>query len=196
MVPAALDRLATHILANPVFLHQGDRLANLEDVAGLNDLVLLPGNFNPLHDGHVGMTDIIESVTGKRVVFEIDIHQPHKPAIPPADVLQRAARINGRGVDLLVTENLPLYIDKARRYPGVGFAIGADAALRMLDPKWGPNVDEMIGEFFRLGTRFYVFDRGNLKASDIVSHEREHLFIPVPGQWDISSSELRAASNG
>jgi hypothetical protein len=72
---------------------------------------------------------------------------------------RRAAYIRSRGGVAYFTEGDPLYIDKARRRPHAAFVIGADAALRMLDPKWGVAPGALLEEFQSLGTCFHVAPR-------------------------------------
>jgi hypothetical protein len=100
------------------------------------------------------MARAVEAMTGDRPVWWITAEPPHKPAVPFAELLARATRL--RGHDTLFSRGDPLYIDKARRYPGCAFVIGTDALARMLDPKWGPSVSALVDEFRRLETRFYV----------------------------------------
>jgi len=103
---------------------------------------------------------------------------------------------------VVFTQNDPLFIDKARRFPGASFLIGADSVERLLDPRWyggkSEAVIDMLSEFERLGTRFYVFGRdsgnGMVRMSDIpvIGHFKS-LFIEMPdNKFKISSSQLRA----
>jgi hypothetical protein len=116
-----------------------------------------PGTFDPPHEGHFGMARAVEALTGQRPVFWITAEPPHKPAVPFVELLGRAALL--RGHDTLFSRGDPLYIDKARRYPGCAFVIGTDSVARMLDPKWGPSVGALVDELRQLGTRFYVTSR-------------------------------------
>jgi hypothetical protein len=151
-----------------------------------------PGTFDPPHEGHFGMAAAAQAVTGRRPVWWITAEPPHKPPVPFAELLGRASRL--RGHDTLFSRGDPLYIDKARRYPGCGFVIGTDALARMLDPKWGPSVPVLVEEFRRLETRFYVTTRvvdGTLVTLRDVPHAPADLCVELPGRWDVSSTELR-----
>jgi cytidylyltransferase-like protein len=129
------------------------------------DVVLLPGAFNPIHQGHREMAIAVSKKTGKPVVYMISGDSPHKPRMTAQEMLARVAMFrrerlrNAIGEAVLFGHQDPLYIDKARRYPGASFAIGADAMIRMLDPSWGPEIAPMLREFGELGTTFYVFGR-------------------------------------
>lgn len=202
---AALSGGATHyenkavfsrILARPFFAADGRRHVAAERVVGL-----LPGAFNPPHDGHFTPRTRAERMIGGRVAFQLTIDTPHKPRLSPADVLQRAAML--RGHDLLVTQGYPLYVDKARRFPGKAFVIGADALARMLDDRWGPQVTPMLCELSELGASFVVAPRrvnGRLlRLHDVldaagVHPDRRFLFRELDGvDVELSSSAMRAA---
>lgn len=116
-----------------------------------NGLVLFPGAFNPPHEGHLWMA---REYSG---TFHLTVNPPHKEGLSVAQVLQRAKLLEG--YDRMFTRDDPLYIDKARRFPGAKFMVGVDAIERMLDPKWGPNVASMLDEFRKLGIKFLVADR-------------------------------------
>lgn len=105
-----------------------------------------------------------------------------------------------QGHDCLFTQDDPLYMDKARRFPGRSFLVGADALARLLDLRWGHEVEPMLEEFARLGTTFRV--NGRLVDGEYLTPEaliarvpaRFHaLFVPVAGRWDLSSTDVRCA---
>jgi nicotinic acid mononucleotide adenylyltransferase/nicotinamide mononucleotide (NMN) deamidase PncC len=151
-----------------------------------------PGTFDPPHSGHLGMAVAVEALTGTRPVMWITAEPPHKPPVPFAELLRRARRLHG--YDVLFSRGEPLYIDKARRYPGCAFLIGSDSLVRLLDPKWGLDVPALVKEFTELGTRFYVTSRvtdGTLLTLGDIPDAPRHLCIEVDGRWDVSSTELR-----
>lgn len=136
------------IQKRPFFTANGKRLPL--PTSG-NGLTLFPGAFNPPHEAHTWL--------GKEnnATFHITINPPHKDALSIAQVLERAKMLEG--FDRLFTTNDPLYLDKARCFPGARFIVGSDALVRMLDPKWGPDPMKMMDEFRHLGVRFLVADR-------------------------------------
>ena len=155
---------------------------------------IFPGAFDPPHEGHLALAR--ETGTALPAVFAICATPPHKPELSVGDMLRRTKLLGGR--DRLFTEGDPLYLDKARRFPGRTFLLGTDALLRMLDPRWGTPVEPMLAEFAQLGTRFRVSARlveGVLVTPDEViagvAPEHRELFESVPGRWDVSSSEVR-----
>ena len=165
------------------------------------DLVLFPGTFDPCHDGHVMIADAVERQFGRRVAYAITADPVHKPALGAVDLLDRVASIrvrDGGARPILLTEGDPLFVDKARRFPGAGIALGVDALLRMLDPSWGPGVGEMLETFRALGTTFYVVGRvvdGRWMTMEEVPIPEtfRDLFHSADGRRDVSSTELRGA---
>lgn len=187
------------LFARPLFRRSGGR-APTSDLP--SEVVLFPGAFNPPHEGHLGGARWVEREAGRPVVFAITVDPPHKAPLGTADVLRRAAWL--RGHDVLFTQGDPLYLDKARRFPGAGFVVGADALVRMLDPKWGPDVPAVVAELGALGARLHVIPRmiegalvtlEDLRAREDVGDAVRGLdAVHVEGRWDVSSTELRAAA--
>ena len=159
---------------------------------------LMAGAFNPPHEGHFGMAQNLEK-EGGRVVFSITVDPPHKAPLSVQEMLKRAKLLQGR--DRLFSQGDPMYLDKARRFPNVPIIMGADAALRMLDPKWGLDIEEMLNEFDQLGTTFLIAERvvdGELKTVEDVRNKvptinsfQRYMFMGLKGRWDISSTQLR-----
>jgi hypothetical protein len=186
----------------PVF-GPGDSRGTLSETEP-RELVLLPGAFDPCHEGHRMIADAVERQSGRRVVYAITADPVHKPSLRAVDLLDRVASTRlegGRTRATVLTERDPLFIDKARQFPGAGVALGVDALLRMLDPSWGPNVTEMLATFRALGTRFYVVGRivdGRWTTLNDVPIPAGFgdLFQSVGGRHDVSSTELRGLQRG
>jgi len=188
----------------PYFSAEGKRLEDLppgDDY--LNHGAIFPGAFDPPHEGHFGIENSFVNFTGGPVAFAIEEDCPHKGKLSLATLVQRAKMLSGK--NRLFTSGLPLYLDKARRYPGVGIIIGADALIRMLDCKWGPTLDDLVTGFRETNTTFYVAGRvlgnhGDTFLGKLVTLEDVRnpglSCIPLRGQWDISSSEIRARTTG
>lgn len=157
---------------------------------------LLPTAANPPHEGHFRQAATFREMHGREVVFTIETNPLHKKALTTAECLQRASLLRGQTVAF--TRNTPLYIDKARQHPNTPILLGADAALRLVDPQWGP-VEQNLAEFKALGTTFHVTGRAINDIWTTFNDVRMKvptfywpMFIEAPGRWDISSTQLRA----
>lgn len=189
--------LRAMLYRRPVFGAGGSRRAiSPKEALGL---VLFPGSFDPCHDGHVMIADAVEQQFGRRVAYAITADPVHKPGLDAVDLLDRVASIrlrDGGARPIVLTERDPLFVDKARQFPGAGIALGVDALFRMLDPSWGPSVGEMLETFRALGTRFYVVGRvvgGRwMTMEDVPIPETfRDLFHSAGSRHDVSSTELR-----
>jgi hypothetical protein len=162
---------------------------------------LYPGAFNPPHSGHIGQARAYQDGAARYhdVVFAIETEPPNKAALSTAECLQRATMLRGQRV--LFTRGQALYLDKARQHPNTPILLGADAAMRLVDPKWGP-VEANLREFMALGTTFHVAGRMIGDVWTTVEHVRARvphecwrwMFEETPGRWDVSSSALRAGA--
>lgn len=160
--------------------------------------ILFAGAFNPIHEGHVGIATQLEKLTSQRVVFGVEATMPHKPSLSFADLLKRRTTAAGRtGRPMVITHGAPLYVDKAKHFD-CDLVMGADALFRMMDPKWGPSLDDIIATFRQHGTIVYVIDRvvgGTSYRLVDCDRAREcaDIFLPVDGNWQQSSTAIREA---
>lgn len=191
----ALERF----MLRPYFSALGQRGTNFD-----GRFAIMPGAFNPPHEGHLGAAKASLEEYNYPAVFETTAEPPHKGALTVQELLQRAKMLHG--YDRIFTRKLPYYLDKARAYPGKPLILGADAMVRMMDPKWGLDPVDMFKEFINLNTKLFVASReidGKLvTCEDILSDLRTHgkigvwslatnVLMPLEGHWNISSTELR-----
>ncbi len=203
-VADAFPLARARLLSRPWFRADGHR-AVLDELPP-RKTVFLAGAFNPPHAAHFGAAQKAVETLALRygeyrdAVFSTTVNPPHKDALSVAEMLQRIRLMEGR--DFVLTEDDPLFLDKARRFPGAHFIMGADALIRFLDPKWGQPVRGMLAEFETLQTKFLI--PGRVVEGAYVQWEQvreqfseslqgyEHLFIPVDFRQDLSSSQIRA----
>jgi hypothetical protein len=123
--------------------------------------VLFPGAFNPLHDGHRALARHAREVTGANVAFEICVNNVDKPRLNYLALRQRLEQFDA-ATPLWLTDTAT-FVEKARAFPGVMFAIGSDTLIRIADPKYyggdPARRDAAIAEIDSLGCRFLVFGR-------------------------------------
>lgn len=204
--PVLEDTTATSVTepfwARPLFYPNQTR-SPVGPATPLSCVNLFPGNFNPPHYGHEEMAATAESATHNKTICLVNVDNPHKPEISGIDLLRRAAQFRaykGNKYAACFTRGEPLFIDKFRNHPRTRFIVGSDTIRRFLNPKWGPSVAEILNEMERYDITFLSFDRivdgKMLKVDDVLKEAGvpEHYvrrFVWLPGQWNVSSSELR-----
>ncbi len=112
----------------------GQWLANPPDRAAA---VLLPGSFNPLHEGHWGLAKTAERILGRPLAFELSVDNVDKPSLSAAEVRRRLAQFAWRAP--VVLTRAPTFVRKAELFPGTVFVVGADTADRIIDPRYYDN---------------------------------------------------------
>eukprot|EP00612_Vaucheria_litorea_P002947 CAMPEP_0171462112 /NCGR_PEP_ID=MMETSP0945-20130129/6285_1 /TAXON_ID=109269 /ORGANISM="Vaucheria litorea, Strain CCMP2940" /LENGTH=420 /DNA_ID=CAMNT_0011988583 /DNA_START=169 /DNA_END=1428 /DNA_ORIENTATION=+ len=129
--------------------------------------LVLPGSFNPLHEGHIGLLQAAqrclmrtenEAKFGKKIsknlpmIFELAVENADKGTLSKNEVLRRKDQFkeinltkSGEIYSLALTK-ATLFLQKARLFPGCVFVVGADTVSRILNPKYylGGSVAEMV----------------------------------------------------
>ena len=91
-------------------------------------MALLPGSFNPVHDGHIKLAAAAAEFLGTPVAYELSVTNVDKPQLEYEDVSRRVAQFRGAGTVILTRAET--FRKKAEIFPGCGFAIGWDTATR------------------------------------------------------------------
>jgi hypothetical protein len=163
---------------------------------------LLPGAFNPLHQGHRALASVAAAVLGAAVAFELSVRNVDKATLPLEEVRHRLRQFAWLA-PVWVT-SAPTFAEKAALFPGATFVLGADTAVRLLAPRYYAGGEHGMTVAFdairRHGCRFLVACRA-VAGGQCLDLDG----IAVPGQWrdlfraipaeqfrlDVSSTELR-----
>ena len=166
-------------------------------------VVLFPGSFDPMHEGHRLLARIAEELRRQPVAFEISVTNVDKPPLAAETVRRRLAQFAWKAPVELT--RAPTFLEKSRLFPGTTFVVGADTAERLFAAQYYGNdearMQEALEEIANAGGSFLVAVR--LDAAGRVRALRD---IPVPARYarlfteipedrfrlDISSSEIRA----
>jgi nicotinic acid mononucleotide adenylyltransferase len=107
-------------------------------------LALLPGAFNPVHEGHWKLTDVASRLLGCPVAFELSVVNVDKPGLPATEIRRRLQQFTWR-MPVWVT-NAPTFTKKAALFPGAVFVVGADTAERILAPRYYGDSETRMAE--------------------------------------------------
>lgn len=162
--------------------------------------IVVPGSFNPLHAGHDALLKAALRRASGSAAYEISIANVDKSALSAAELDARVAGVP-RYAKVVVT-NAPTFVEKARLLPGTAFAVGADTAARILEPRYyggAEGLAQALTELRELGARFHVAERRagerRLRLDDLrVPPSAAGMFEAIPASEvdvDISSTELR-----
>jgi nicotinamide mononucleotide (NMN) deamidase PncC len=160
--PVDDDLLEIHARANPELRPLLQATPYKHCMGESSGELLLPGSFNPMHDGHTEMLAIAEATTGLTGAFELAVRNADKPNL---DFLTIEERVSGVDNYPLWLTNTPTFEQKALLFPGATFALGVDTLARIGELRFYQNhvdlLEKAIANFVQQDSRFLVFGRLN-----------------------------------
>ena len=166
---------------------------------------VLPGAFDPLHDGHRAMREDAARRLGCAVGFELCVANVDKP---PLDYLTLARRLRQFDRNDVAVTCAPTFLAKARALGAVTFVVGADTIRRIADARYYGGAaarDAALGELAALGCAFLVYGRADAAGAFATLADcalPEPLAAMCEGvpeaefRRDVSSTALRLGSAG
>ncbi len=164
--------------------------------------LLVPGAFNPLHEGHRRLMEVAEKLTGLPAAFELSIVNVDKPPLGFEEVRRRLRQFQWLAPAWLT--RAATFAEKASLFPGVVFVVGVDTAARIVDARYYDGDAGRLGQALEhlrsQGCRFLVAGRRDplgrfQQLADLpIETAWQELFSPIPEEGfhlDLSSTELR-----
>lgn len=173
----------------------------IEPAACMPASTLMPGSFRPFHDGHMEMFH-----KSGPAHLELSIANADKPWVDLLSLEERLEKIAEHAGEepeplyVWVTTE-PTFLKKAALFPGSTFVIGMDTAKRIVDPRYGVPLSQVVAGFREYRTKFLVFPRleGGVFENDLngLPDEFAALCTLVDGfRNDLSSTAIRKATGG
>lgn len=165
---------------------------------------ILSGSFNPLHRGHEALAQTAARILDAPVAYELSVANVDKPPLTEPEVRRRIDQFEGKAPLVLTRE--PVFWKKSRLLPGCAFIIGADTAVRLVEPRYyDGSRSQMLIALERMcqnNCRFLVAGRSDGTSfrtlSDVpIPDGFEPMFAAIPEtafRSDISSTQIRQSS--
>mmetsp|Transcript_26508 Transcript_26508/g.81501 ORF Transcript_26508/g.81501 Transcript_26508/m.81501 type:complete len:222 (+) Transcript_26508:1522-2187(+) len=174
-------------------------------------LLVFPGSFDPLHEGHTRLADAAADAIKQRdgaaptLLYELSLKNADKGAVDAAAAEKRLRQFSEAGEAVALTRRA-LYVDKSELFGPCDFVMGADTASRVLDAKYyggRAGLETALDALRARGCGFVVAGRLDGGHTFVQSHEAladaptsyRDMFLEIPDfRVDLSSTELRAAA--
>ena len=163
-------------------------------VEGEVPALLLPGSFNPLHEGHREMMEAAGSMSDRAGAFELSVTNVDKPALEESEILRRLGQFGDK--DPVVLTRAETFQKKAELFPGRVFVQGWDTTVRLVAPRYYGGESAMMRALAGMmagGTRFLVAGRAHWTMA---SSGRWRMWMCLRGSRRCFQGWGRASSGG
>ena len=208
---ALLGRFLAREIEMAVITAEGQACASVPRSEGA--LLVFPGSFDPLHEGHTSLAsaalDAARARDGgrePRLLYEISMQNADKGAVDAEIIERRLAQFKAQRSAVALTRRA-LYVDKSELLGPCDFVIGADTATRVLDAKYygGPlGLERALETLKGRGCGFIVAGRLNTADERFVQTDEavatapiafKDMFLEIPEfRVDLSSTTIRATA--
>lgn len=185
------------ILGKSPFLNITGKNTNLEN------RIVFPGSFNPMHEQHKNIAQYVGRTWGKNIDLEICVHNVDKPSLNYASFNERKnsilQNIDSWTEDVFFT-SLPTFLKKSNYFKNAWFVVGWDTFVRIIDPKYA-DLNEVFEAFENNNSHFLVFhriingvDSSTLSTKDFpieIMRRTEVISTKYLPAVDMSSSQIR-----
>ena len=172
------------------------------------NVILYPGSFNPIHEGHWKIIEWCNTYLFKRPFIEISINNVDKSSFDYVDIYERIYRIRSdsrsSNISGIIISNAAIFLEKNYQHLSPEFLVGVDTFNRIFDLKYYKTVEDLHNtvDSMRINhCHFHVLDRkgftvhNNLVEKfglDKITH-----FVPDTEYQDEghSSTKLRSQTN-
>jgi nicotinic acid mononucleotide adenylyltransferase len=123
-------------------------------------MLVFPGSFDPLHEGHLRMAVVAQEIAQRPLDFELSVTNVDKPSLDYLEMESRAAQFAGRS---LWFTRAATFVQKLAIFPDATFVLGADTYARLADPKYyggsAEAADQAVQRIATQARRLIVFGR-------------------------------------
>lgn len=192
----------------PVEMFKGSTIADvLVDSVKVSDFVTVdefkdfsaiavyPGSWHPFHKGHFEITQLAEQILNVPVKYELTIQNADKGVVDLFEIKERVDKLPRP----CIVSHATTFLDKATELSQVSkhiiFIIGADTWVRIQQPEYAGDINELYHKFKAMNVKFLVFKRLDFPIRTysylddlLILHDDALNFNTV-----ISSTEIRAA---
>jgi len=156
----------------------------------LNNWCLIPGSFNPAHEGHIaiGLDCLKRNI---QPVYEISLPNCDKPDISLEEGKKRARQFTKFGFPVII-DSWPYFTEKWANLKPTYIAVGADTWNRFVALEtYNGNTDLQAHTFKKCQTHFLIFPRPGYTPLIVDNKVLSYTFVSNFDEVNISSTELR-----